>query len=41
MLLTQMLDYDNVDKDTRVSDKLFCRELQGFAKSSNALREFR
>lgn len=41
MLLTSMLDYDYVDKDTKVSDKLFGRELMSFAKKSNAFREFR
>ncbi len=41
MLLTSMLDYDYVDKDTKVGDKLFSRELSSFAKKSNALREFK
>jgi hypothetical protein len=41
MLLAGMLDYDNVDADVKVTDKLFSRELVGFSKKSNALREFR
>jgi len=41
LLLTSMLEYDNVDVDTKVSAPHYSREINSFAKKSNALREFK
>jgi hypothetical protein len=42
MLVTGMLDYDDVSEDVAVSDRVFQREMLAFSKRNNAnMREAR